>query len=197
MKKTETIKEPVRIREKVLKDGNRSLYLDIYRDGKRKYEFLKLYLIPEKTRADKERNKQTMQLANSIKAQRIVELQNGVFGFRNQYADNTLFFDYYRAMCEKRLGSDSQGNWGNWRSALKHLEHYEKNHSITHQGQHQLRACLQLKRRRRTSVFPYQRDTERKVITFYYFLHNDFLFSAYNPYSTYKNLQNLQKISVP
>lgn len=131
MKKTETIKEPVRIREKVLKDGNRSLYLDIYRDGKRKYEFLKLYLIPEKTRADKERNKQTMQLANSIKAQRIVELQNGAFGFRSQYADGTLFFDYYRAMCEKRLGSDSQGNWGNWRSALKHLEHYEKNHSIT------------------------------------------------------------------
>lgn len=126
-----TIKEPIHIREKWLKNGNRSLYLDIYRDGHREYEFLKLYLIPENTRADKERNKQTMQLANSIKAQRIVELQNGAFGFRNQYADDTLFFDYYRAMCAKRLGADSQGNWGNWRSALRHLERYEKNHRIT------------------------------------------------------------------
>lgn len=131
MKQNDQIKEPIRIREKGLKNGNRSLYLDIYRDGHREYEFLKLYLIPEKTRADKERNKQTMQLANSIKAQRIVELQNGAFGFRNQYADGTLFFDYYRAMCEKRLGRDSNGNWGNWKSALKHLERYEHNHRIT------------------------------------------------------------------
>lgn len=31
-----TLKEPVRIREKELKDGNKSLYLDIYMNGNRK-----------------------------------------------------------------------------------------------------------------------------------------------------------------
>ena len=37
-------KEPVRLREKVLANGNVSLYLDVYRNGKRKKEYLKLYL---------------------------------------------------------------------------------------------------------------------------------------------------------
>lgn len=61
------IKEPIRIRRKKLTNGNVSLYLDIYLNGKREYEFLKLYLIPEKTKADREANRQTLQLANSIK----------------------------------------------------------------------------------------------------------------------------------
>ena len=47
------IKEPIRIRRKKLTNGNVSLYLDIYLNGKREYEFLKLYLIPEKTKAGK------------------------------------------------------------------------------------------------------------------------------------------------
>ena len=36
------IKEPIRIRRKKLTNGNVSLYLDIYLNGKREYEFLKL-----------------------------------------------------------------------------------------------------------------------------------------------------------
>lgn len=127
-----TIKEPIRIRQKELANGNISLYLDIYIGGKRKYEFLKLYLIPEKTRKDKEKNRQTMQLANSIKSKRIVEYQNGEFGFKSNYKLDALFFDYYRAMCEKRHGNpESRGNWGNWYSCLHHLMKYEKNERIT------------------------------------------------------------------
>ena len=125
------IKEPIKIRRKQLANGNISLYLDIYHNGRREYEFLKLYLIPEKTRADKEKNRQTLQLANSIKAKRIVDIQNGDHGFKSPFAEEVLFFDYYRAMCEKRLGTESRGNWGNWRSCLKHLEKYESNQRIT------------------------------------------------------------------
>ena len=47
------VKEPVRIRSKKLADGSKSIYLDLYVNGNRGYEFLKLYLIPEKSRADK------------------------------------------------------------------------------------------------------------------------------------------------
>ena len=41
------VKEPIRLRMKPLSDGSKSLYLDIYRDGKRTYEYLKMYIIPE------------------------------------------------------------------------------------------------------------------------------------------------------
>ena len=47
-------KEPIRMRFKEIANGNKSIYLDFYTGGKRQYEFLKLYLIPERTAADKE-----------------------------------------------------------------------------------------------------------------------------------------------
>lgn len=127
------VKEPIKVRQRLLKDGNISLYLDIYYEGSRNYEYLKLYLIPERTKEDKERNRQTLQLANSIKAKRIVELQNGEHGFRNSFnAGDVYFFDYYIAMCEERKKiNDTRGNYGNWFSCLHHLRIYEKNKRIT------------------------------------------------------------------
>lgn len=78
-------KEPVTIRFKELANGNKSIYLDIYMDGKRSYEFLKLYLIPEVGRERAKarmKNAETMASANIIKAQRVLDLKNrkaGVF----------------------------------------------------------------------------------------------------------------------
>ena len=46
-RKSTRLKEPVKVRTKKLADGSESYYLDIYVDGKRSYEFLKLYLLPE------------------------------------------------------------------------------------------------------------------------------------------------------
>lgn len=124
-------KEPVRLRIKETPNGLKSLYLDIYTNKKRSYEFLKMYLIPERNRADKEKNKQTLLLAEAIKAKRIVEIRNGVFGFENRKSADIRFFDYYRSLCEKRLGTESKGNWGNWSSCLHHLKKYEKRETIT------------------------------------------------------------------
>ena len=66
-KKEIKVKEPVRIREKVLGDGTISLYLDMYHKGNRKKEGLKLYIIPETTPAAKQQNKNTRRLAEQIK----------------------------------------------------------------------------------------------------------------------------------
>lgn len=124
-------KEPIKLRKRPNTTGTVSLYLDIYIDGKRTYEWLKLYLVPEKTRRDKEKNIETMRLAEAIRAKRIVDLKNGKFGFEGDFATRTRFFDYYRAMCEKRLGDESRGNWGNWYSCLHHLKKYEPREDIT------------------------------------------------------------------
>ena len=74
-KKEIKVKEPVRIREKVLGDGTISLYLDMYHKGNRKKEGLKLYLIPETSPTAKQQNKNTRRLAEQIKAQRILDIQ--------------------------------------------------------------------------------------------------------------------------
>ena len=76
-------KEPVRLREKTLANGARSLYLDIYVNGKRSYEFLKLYLIPENNPQAKVQNDNTMRAANTIKLNRILEITNNKAGLKN------------------------------------------------------------------------------------------------------------------
>ena len=90
-----------------------------------------MYLVPEKTRADREKNRETLKLADAIRAKRVIELRNGQYGFQSQFATSTRFFDYYRSLCEKRLGGESRSNWGNWYSCLHHLKKYEKREDIT------------------------------------------------------------------
>lgn len=79
-KKQAVIKEPIRLRTKALANGNKSLYLDKYVSGRREYEFLKLYLIPEIDSTTKARNINTLQAANAIKAQRLMDLANDTAG---------------------------------------------------------------------------------------------------------------------
>ena len=86
--------EPIRLRTKQLSNGSQSLYLDIYRNGKREYEFLKLYLIPERTPFDKVQNAETLKTANAIKAQRIIALQNEEYGFIVPSKAKINFIDY-------------------------------------------------------------------------------------------------------
>ena len=74
-KKEIKVKEPVRIREKVLGDGTISLYLDMYYRGNRKKEGLKLYIVPGNTPEIKQRNSNARKLAEQIKAQRILDIQ--------------------------------------------------------------------------------------------------------------------------
>lgn len=99
-------KEPVRLREKPLANGNKSLYLDIYKDGKRTYEFLKLYLIPGKDRITLAKNKATLEAAKVIQAQRIIDVQTGKAGITK--GQNILFTDYYNKVAAPE-GSVSKG----------------------------------------------------------------------------------------
>jgi integrase len=100
-----------------------SLYLDFYHKGKRKTEYLNLYLEPKpRNKEEKALNEKTKQLAESIRAKRQIEIQNGTFGFRDTEKQNGSFIEYVRLLTEKR--KDSTGNYGNWGSMLKHLEKF-------------------------------------------------------------------------
>ncbi len=81
-KKIINSKEPVRLRAKKLANGSQSLYFDIYKSGKRTYEYLKMYLIPEKTEEDKKQNQATLNAANKLKSERIIKMTNGEAGIK-------------------------------------------------------------------------------------------------------------------
>ena len=73
-------KEPVKIRYKQLANDTLSIYLDTYYNGKREYEFLRLYILPHTADNAKELNQATMRAANAIKAKRIIAVLNGQAG---------------------------------------------------------------------------------------------------------------------
>ena len=99
-------REPITIRTKELAQGRKSLYLDYYVDGTRthKYEFLKLYLIPERTKADRLQNANTMQAAKAIQAQRLIDRANGRAGIEKSTHGNILLADYLN-IYEREKGS--------------------------------------------------------------------------------------------
>lgn len=119
-----TPKEPIRLRRRTTSSGKVSLYLDIYVNGKRSYEYLKLYLVPERSREDKERNKQTLCLAEAIRSKRVVELQNHRFGFENDFSPQTNLFDYIETLMERRRAKSGGGNWANWRGYIVQMSRF-------------------------------------------------------------------------
>jgi len=90
-KKTTKAKEPVRIRFKQLANGNQSIYLDIYSSGKRSYEFLHLYIIPETDAAAKVQNANTLRAATQIKAQRVMDINNGKADVKDNGSKSKMF----------------------------------------------------------------------------------------------------------
>ena len=97
-------KEPVKIRFKKMANGNLSVYLDVYQDGKRVYDFLKIYLVPEVNDRAIALNKKNLAIAETIKAKRIIELNTSIHGISNQKErSKTLLGDYIRHFAETKI----------------------------------------------------------------------------------------------
>lgn len=92
-KKSTRLKEPVKVRTKKLADGSESYYLDIYVDGKRSYEFLKLYLLPEINPMVKEQNRATKAAVEAIKSKRIIELTHSKAGLKKTSVRSKMLLD--------------------------------------------------------------------------------------------------------
>jgi len=102
-KKQIKAKEPIRIRFKQLANGSQSIYLDVYQNGQRSYEFLKMYLIPEVDEAAKSQNQNTMRAAVAIKSQRVNELANRKAGIRdNSGLSKMLLSDWLNVYTAKK-----------------------------------------------------------------------------------------------
>lgn len=128
-KQKEKIKEPVRLRLKPLANGNQSLYLDTYYKGKRKYEFLGLYLIPEKSAEDKATNAATIQAATTIKAKRIIEYINFKAGIKIP-AYSPSIKEWIENIIHLKKGQQSSSSIMLMKRLLKHLCIYRKSASL-------------------------------------------------------------------
>ena len=106
--KSTKLKEPVRVRFKQLANGSQSIYLDIYKDGKREYEFLKLYLLPELNSKIKAQNSVTLAAAEKIKSERIIELTENEAGLKHTSSRSKMLVTdwmqtFYEMQCRKGL----------------------------------------------------------------------------------------------
>ena len=101
----------VKLRRRTTKDGGASLYLEIAENGNRTYEFLRLYLVPERTRIDRIRNAETLRTAEAAKAQRIIELQNTAHGFSNSRTRGKTGFVRYITEKAKEGGVSTNGTY--------------------------------------------------------------------------------------
>lgn len=124
------IKEPVKLKQRELKDGTISLFLEIHSNGRRRYEFLKLYLVKECTKADKQANARTMELAEAIRARRVLELRNNKYGF-TAYDDGKADFFSYVLKCAERATKHGIATKERAAIIIEHLKQYSGRNDLT------------------------------------------------------------------
>ena len=124
------------------KAGISNLWLEFYHgytktpEGKikhqREYENLNGFIYSKpKTPAEKTHNKQSLQLAEAIRAKRVVEAQNGQHGFKTGGKLRASFFDYFQRLCDEKGKETSKSNYSIWISTFKHLKSFHGKDKLT------------------------------------------------------------------
>jgi integrase/recombinase XerD len=102
----------VTLRKKKNKSGNTSLYLDIYHNSKRDYEFLTIKLIKPVTPADREANRETLELAKKIALKRQQELAANDYNITADNGKNTVITTWMQAYVDKYKKKDKRNMQG-------------------------------------------------------------------------------------
>ena len=124
------------------KSGISNLWLEFYHgytktpEGKikhqREYENLNGFIYTKpKTPAEKTHNKQSLQLAEAIRAKRVVEAQSGQHGFKTTSNMKASFIDYFQRLCDDKGRTGSKSNHSIWYSSIKHLKSFHGKDKLT------------------------------------------------------------------
>jgi integrase len=114
----------VKLRARTLRDGRQSLYLDIYQDGTRTYDYLNLYLTKDNKGG---KNKESKLLAEQLRAKRELALNQNEHGVAIENHRKTSFIAYFEAQTKKRRGNTA----ASWKCALNDMKAYAATHGET------------------------------------------------------------------
>lgn len=124
IKKQQLLKQPVKIRYKLLKNNNKSLYLDTYINGKRQYEFLHLYLIPEIDENCRLINQQVLKRAYTIQAERILSIYGSASTKTSRQPQLPIkLYDFIQQYAENHKNPD--GMYNRYKTILTLCQHLE------------------------------------------------------------------------
>jgi len=107
----------VKLRMKNLAGGKKGLYLDIYHNGQRHYDFLKLYLEKGTSSRIVAANRETLELAETIKTQKQNEINHAEYRLIPKFKRNADFIEYF-----KKIGESKGRSSKVWRNVLNYLE---------------------------------------------------------------------------
>lgn len=116
------MKTTVKLRIKKLADGNGSYYLDWFQNGKRHYEYLKLYTIlsDRPTKEERDANKESLKLAQQIRNQRENQLIASPNGITPVYKRKQSTIGYCEALATTKVS----------KQVVEHLKEYMPNKSL-------------------------------------------------------------------
>ncbi|MER2999078.1 site-specific integrase [Pontibacter populi] len=111
----------VLLRKKPITKGRYSIYLDYYSEGERRYEFLHMYIFKRpKDAIEKQHNKETTRLAESIRSKRDLELNTTDHGFQPNFKKGINFIEYF----EKYASSYTKKNTRSIQGSLNHFKKF-------------------------------------------------------------------------
>jgi site-specific recombinase XerD len=102
----------VTLRKRELPSGRTQLYLDIYRQGARRVEAL--FMLD----GDRFQNRETLKMAETIRAKRELDLQSEMHGITGAYNRKSSFIKYLEQEREKRISKNTRRTW---HQAIEHF----------------------------------------------------------------------------
>jgi integrase len=104
----------IKLRKRRTRAGTVTLFLDCYDQGRRWLEYLKLYLT-----GNRDEDKETLKLAENIRARRQLEYASGEHGFTQQARQKEDFLEFCQKLGESKRSANTRVVWKN---ALCQLE---------------------------------------------------------------------------
>lgn len=97
----------VKLRKRVNKDNTTTLFLDIYHNGKRRYEFLQFKLLNKPSNPkEKSDNKEYMKLAMEIVSQKLLNLESDNYDIAPKHRQSIEFSEFFKQFKDKYKKKD-------------------------------------------------------------------------------------------